>query len=424
MVYNRFTPKMTEADMESEEKKVNQRGRKAVPAQYRRKRPVKKLIIGMVIALCAVLAVVIGLLVWKNRGTNDSGPATPPPPDKVIHVVAGGNVNITDETVAAGQTSGGYDYGAVFKDVLPVLASGDVTILNFEGILSGSNYGTETKSAPPELLTALKNAGVDILQTANSYSVFDGHLGLVSTIQGIQNAGMTPLGTYESKSAFEQSGGYIIWEIKGIKVAMMAFTKGMVGSMGIPEVSKGCFGLLYKDYDSTYQKVDTEGITQIVRNAAAHDPDVMIALVHWGSEESDQFSKSQKKICNLLQEEGVDAIIGTHPHYVQKMEHDPATGKFVAWSLGDFYGDMIGTHYSVLLDLEITQDGATGETKVTGFDYVPIYLEENEDGTMRILRMEEAVLGYENQYLDRVSEQTYNAMKTALERLKSRIGAK
>ena len=410
--------------MDSEEKKVNQRGRRAVPAQYRRKRPVKKLIIGMAIALCVVLAVVIGLLVWKNSGANDSAQVAPPPPDKVIHVVAGGNVNITDETVAAGKTDSGYDYEAIFKDVLPVLASGDVTVLNFEGILSGSSYGTDTKSAPPELLTALKNAGVDILQTANSYSVFDGHMGLTSTIQGIQNAGMTPLGTYASKSEFEQSGGYIIWEIKGIKVAMMAFTKGMVEGMGIPAVSKDCVNLLYEDYDSTYQKVDTEGITRVVRNAAAHDPDVMIALVHWGSEESDQFSKSQKKICTLLQEEGVDAIIGTHPHYVQKMEHDPATGKFVAWSLGDFYGDMIGTHYSVLLDLEITQDGATGETKVTGFDYVPIYLEENEDGTMRVLRMEEAVLGYENQYLDRVSEQTYKAMKSALEKLKSRIGAK
>ncbi len=410
--------------MDSEEKKVNRRGRRAVPAQYRRKRPVKKLIIGGVIALCAVLAVVIGLLFWLGRDGNDSGQEAPPPPDKVIHVVAGGNVNITDETVAAGQTTGGYDYEAIFKDVLPVLASGDVTLLNFEGILSGNSYGTDTKSAPPELLTALKNAGVDILQTANSYSVYDGHLGLTSTIQGIQNAGMTPLGTYASKSDFEQSGGYIIWEIKGIKVAMMAFTKGMVEGMGIPDVSKNCVNLLYEDYDSTYQKVNTDGITQVVRNAAAHDPDVMIALVHWGSEQSDQVSKSQKKICTLLQEEGVDAIIGTHPHYVQKMEHDPATGKFVAWSLGDFYGDMIGTNYSVLLDLEITQDGATGETKVTGFDYVPIYLEENEDGTMRVLRMEEAVLGYENRYLDRVSEETYKAMKTALEKIKSRIGVK
>lgn len=410
--------------MDQQKKKITYRGRKAVPAQYRRKRPVKKIIIGAAIALCVVLAAVIGLLFWLGRNSGDAGETTPPPPDKVIHVVAGGNVNITDESVAAGRTAGGYDYQQIFKDVLPVLSSGDVTILNFEGILSGNSYGTDTKAAPPELLTALKNAGVDVLQTANSYSVFDGHRGLTSTIQSIQSAGMTPLGTYASKAEFERSGGYIIWEVKGIKVAMMAFTKGMVDGMGIPAVSKNCVNLLYEDYDSTYQKVNTDGITQIVRNAAAHDPDVMIALVHWGSEAADQVSKTQKKICDLLQEEGVDAIIGTHPHYVQKMEHDPASGNFVAWSLGDFYGDMVGTHYSVLLDLEITQDGLTGDTKVTGFDYVPIYLDESEDGQMQILRIEEAVSGYENRYLDRVSEETYNAMKTALERIKSRVSAK
>lgn len=411
--------------MDQQERKIKYRGRKAVPAQYRRKRPVKKIIIGAAIALCVVLAAVIGLLFWLGRNSGDAEETTPPPPDKVIHVVAGGNVNITDESVGAGRTAGGYDYQQIFKDVLPALSSGDVTMLNFEGILSGNSYGTDTKAAPPELLTALKNAGVDILQTANSYSVFDGHRGLTSTIQGIQNAGMTPLGTYASKAEFEESGGYIIWEIKGIKIAMMAFTKGMVEGGGIPTVSKDCINLLYKDYDSTqdtiYQKVDTEGITKIVRNAAAHDPDVMIALVHWGSEAADQVNKTQKKICALLQEEGVDVILGTHPHSVQKMEHDPAAGNFVAWSLGDFYG---GTNYSVLLDLEITQDGLTGDTKVTGFDYVPIYLEENEDGQMRILRIKEAMSGYENRYLDRVSEKTYNAMKTALERIESRVGAK
>ena len=284
--------------MDSEEKKVNQRRRRAVPAQYRRKRPTKKLIIGAV-ALCAVLALVIGLIFGLGGDENKTAQSAPPAPDKVIHLVAGGDINITDKSVAVGQTAGGYDYTQVFKDVLPVLASGDITMLNFEGILSGNAYGTQTKSAPKELLTALKNAGVDVLQTANSYSIFDGLRGLNATIQGIQSAGMTPLGTYASNSEFEKSGGYMIWEVQGIKVAMMAFTKGMDG-MGLPSGSENCVNLLYDDYNSTYQKVDTDGITQVVRNAAAHEPDVMIALVHWGSEYNDQISKTQKKICTLL----------------------------------------------------------------------------------------------------------------------------
>lgn len=388
------------------------------------------IITGVIVLILAVLAAAVWLGWITIPGISPDVPENTAPvetvPDTVIRFVAGGDVNVTDNTVAAGEAETGYDYSKVFLDVMPVLSGADLTALNFEGNLCGEPYGSQYASAPQQLVQALHDAGVDILQTANSYSILDGHQSLVSTIQGIRGAGMTPLGTFESKADFQESGGYIIWEIQGIKVAMMAFTKGMVDQegkpMGLPAVSEGCVNLLYEDYDSTYQKVNTDGITQVVRNAAAHDPDVMIALVHWGSEESDQVSKSQKKICTLLQEEGVDAIIGTHSHYVQKMEHDPASGNFVAWSLGDFYGDMIGTNYSVLLDLEITQDGATGETKVTGFDYVPIYLEENEDGTMRVLRIEEAVLGYENRYLDRVSEETYKAMKTALERIKSRVG--
>lgn len=404
--------------MEHQEKKVRYRGRKAVPAQYRRKRPVKKILIGAAILLIVALAAVAVWYFLSTRDGGETGNAPPPPPDKVIHLVAGGDVNITDKSVAAGQTAGGYDYQDVFKDVLPVLASGDVTVLNFEGILGTGAYGTETRIAPPELLTALKNAGVDILQTANSYSGFDGLRGLNATLQGVQSAGMTPLGTYTGSA----DGGYIIWEIKGIKVAMMAFTKGMVQAGGLPTAVEDCVNLLYEDYDKTYQKVNKDGITQVVRNAAAHDPDVMIAMVHWGSDGVDQISKTQKQICTILQEEGVDVILGTHSHYVQKMDFDPDAGTFVAWCLGDFYGNQ-KTDYSVLLDLEITQDGATGETKVTDFAYVPIYQETWEDGTLRILRIEEAVSGYENRYLDRVLEETYNAMKTALERIKSRVGA-
>lgn len=406
--------------MDQQEKRIKRRGRSAVPPQYRRKRPVKKIIIGAVVSLCVIMAAVAVWYFLSMRDTDDSNAAAIiPPPDKIIHLVAGGNVNVTDKTVAAGFSNGTYDYTEVFKDVLPVLSSGDITMLNFEGVLSGTQYGTETKAAPAELMTALKNAGVDVIQTANSYSVFDGLRGLNATLQNVQKAGMTPLGTYASSADFEQSGGYIIWEIKGIKVAMMAFTKGMVEGMGLP--SENCVNLLYEDYNSTYQKVNEAGIVQVVRNAAAHDPDVMIALVHWGSEAADQISKSQNKICTILQGEGVDAIIGTHPHYVHKMEFDSETGAFVAYSLGDFYGT-VETAYSVLLDLEITKDGLTGDTKVTGFDYVPIYLEENEDGQMRILRIEEAISGYENRYLDRVSEETYNAMKTALERIEARVG--
>lgn len=389
--------------------------------------------LSLVVTCCLLAALVIPKLVpvfeslWSElTATEPVTEPLPTEPDKVIHLVAGGDVNITDQTLASGQVGGGYDFTEVFQDVLPILSGADVALMNLEGIVSGDVYGSATKAAPPQMLLGLASAGVDILQTANSCSVYDGLQSLKNTLQGVKAAGLTPVGTFASQEEFEESGGYLLWELNGIKVAFVAFTKGMNG-MGLPVGSENCVNLLYSDYSSTYQKVDKERITRVLRNAAAQEPDVTIALLHWGSDSVDQISETQTQICKLMQEEGVDAILGTHSHFVQKMEYDEEKGTFVAYSLGDFLGDFrqasdnSGTNYSVLLDLEITKSGVTGETRITGYDCVPIYREE-QDGKLRILRIREAMEGYESNFLGRVSEETYNAMKTALERISSRTG--
>lgn len=419
--------------MALEDKKSNRQGRSAVPPQYRKKRRWLKILGSISLAVIISVGVVflaipsLTALLEEPQGNPNTAGTVPetPQPDQVIHLVAGGDVNVTDNTVMSGQTENGYDYSQCFRDILPILSQGDLTLMNLEGLVSDSAYGTATKTAPKQLLEALAKAGVDVLQTANSCSVFNGLRGLQNTLQAVRNAGMTPVGTFESNAAFDESGGYAIWEIQGIKVAVMGFTKGMDG-MGLPAGSEHCVNLLYTDYNSTYQKVNTEGITQVVRNAAAHQPDIMVAMVHWGSEFNDQISKSQDQICRLLKSEGVDAIIGTHPHYVQKMEFDEQAGTFVAYSLGDLFGDgeISGTNYSVLLDLEITKDGTTGVAKITGFSYVPTFIEKDDSGKLQVLRIKEAIEGYENRFLGRVSEETYLAMKSALERIQSRTGVK
>ena len=201
----------------------------------------------------------------------------------------------------------------------------------------------------------------------------------------------------------------------------MAFTKGMDGR-GLPAGSEDCVNLLYTDYSSTYQTVDEAGITRVMNAVAAQQPDIVIAMLHWGSELNAQISKTQTKIVKLLDTLGADAIIGTHSHYVQKMGFDKDTGMFVAYSLGDFLGDGTdaGTDYSVLLDLEITKDARTGKTTITGFDPIPIYRWEDESG-LRLMRIYEAVKAYEDRCLGAVPEQVYLAMKDALAKVESRI---
>ena len=120
---------------------------------------------------------------------------------------------------------------------------------------------------------------------------------------------------------------------------------------------------------------------------------------------------------------GVDAIIGTHSHYVQKMQFDKDAGSFVAYSLGDFLGDAqrSGSEYSVILDLEITKDTASGETKLTGFGYTPIFTVAEEGKPLKVVRIREAMKAFEDGHLNRVSQESYDAMKYALERIEKRI---
>lgn len=340
-------------------------------------------------------------------------------PETVIHFAAAGDLIVCDETVNAGGAS--YDYSDAFLDVLPLLADADLTVLNFEGNLVGSPYGTATASAPTQMLTALKEAGVDMLQVANSRSITNGITGLTATLQAVRAAGLEPLGAYATNADFRAGKGYTIREVEGIRIALVAFTKGM-DNMSLPAGSEDCVNLLYTDYDADYQDVDTSGINQVMRALAEEQPDITIALLHWGSEYNDLISDSQEEIRDLLLSQGVDVIIGTHPHYVQSIEYNQDNGQLVCYSLGDFFGaaDRAGTDYSIVLDLEITKDNNTGDTRVTDYSYTPICT-TNDGGQHRVLRLEEAITGYEMNYVEAVTPATYEDLQYNLERILDRV---
>lgn len=352
-------------------------------------------------------------------------PSAPKEGQSVITVVAGGDVNVTDQVVAAGMKDGRFDFSAMFMDIAPVFAGADVGIINLEGNLVGAPYGTESGSAPQELMEALERAGVDFVQVANSYALKNGILGLNTTIDRIRQAGMEPLGAFESQQAYEQSQGFTLKEINGIRVAFVAFTKGM-GGLSLPSGSEDRVNLLYKDYATTYKQIDEAGIRATLQAVQAQQPDVTIALLHWGSEHKSIISENQKKIKNLLLEAGVDAIIGTHSHYVQKVEYDAQAGTVVAYSLGDLVGDATATdtNYSILLQLQITKDHATGETKITACSYESVYtLTPGRDGeAIRLVRLDPAMAMYENNHVNKVSAKAYESMKSAKSKILSKTG--
>lgn len=347
---------------------------------------------------------------------NDAQPTTQvEEAETVIRFAAAGDLNVTDAVVAAGGTA--YDYTNAFMDVLPLLAEADLTAINFEGNACGIPYGKD--SAPPQLLTALKSAGVDMLQLANSKAINRGVAGLNATVRNVRMAGMASVGAVAEG---ETPGAYVIRYVRGVKIAVVAFTKGMDG-MAMPTGSEKLVNILYNDYASTYKSVNTKAVTKLLREVEAESPDITIALLHWGSEYSDIHSKSQNTIRDLMFKEGVDAIIGSHPHYVQEIDFNQETGRIVAYSLGDFFGDgtRSGTAYSVILELEITKDNSSGITKVTDFSYTPIYTIQDDAGLPRVVRLREAIAAYEAGRVGRVTPETYESMVYGLQRIESRI---
>ena len=342
-----------------------------------------------------------------------------------IHIKAAGDLNVTDSVINAGVAVGGYNYTRAFMDVASTLSDADLTVLNLEGNICGEPYGSDTTSAPRELLDGLRNAGVDLIQMANSCTINNGLIGLTSTLQSIRAAGLEPVGAFASESEFQQSKGYTITEAQGVKVAFVAFTKGL-GGRGLPAGNDNLVNILYEDYASTYDKIDRTRITSVLKAVEAEKPDITIALLHWGSEYNDDISDTQKSIVNLMKKQGVDVIIGTHPHTVQAIEYDELAGTLVAYSLGDFFGDASrgGTNYSIILDLEITKDSSTGTTKVTNYSYTPIYTvseAESADGYRRVVRIDKTVEAWEENYLDKVSQSAKESMVHALDRIEARI---
>jgi poly-gamma-glutamate synthesis protein (capsule biosynthesis protein) len=427
------------------EDEMNERKKRREEMRRKREAEQKKLIKGLAIA--GVLLILFGIRFYtmvKDSKTNQVIPdavaeqteqtteATTEPVSALkalqtpttIHIKAAGDLNITNSVVSAGLAATGYDYSRAFMDVATVLSDADLTVLNFEGNVCGEPYGSATTSAPKEILDGLRRAGVDLVQTANSRSIQNGLIGLTSTLSAIRQAGLEPIGSFSSPAEFRQTKGYTICTVQGIKVAFVGFTKGFLG-MGMPTGNEECVNLLYTDYATTYDIVDKDGINALLKEVAKEEPDITIALVHWGSENNESVSATQESIVNLMKKAGVDVILGTHSHTLQHIVFDELKGTLVAYSLGDFFGDGIegGTNYSIILDIEITRDPVEDVTKVTNYSYTPIYTlkEEECDGYRRVVRIEQAMTAYNTNFVDKVTDTAYAGMEKAMTRIPERL---
>lgn len=391
----------------------------------RRKRRIRKLL-----PLLALLPLAVGLF-FLLRGSGDETPTqteTVAPGSSVATLSFVGDISLDDDMLQRFRGESGYDFTPLLRRVVPRLAAADLTIGNLEGNVV-SDDAVSDHNYPTALLRDLYAAGFDVLQTANSFTIQNGITGLSATREAILAAGMDPLGTWSTEDERSEQG-VLIREVNGIRIAFLAFTKGM-NNLKLPVGTDYCVNLLYSDYDTNYSKLAQTAILAAVEEAKLKAPDVIVAMVHWGSEYDQQITETQKQAAKLLFDSGVDLIIGSHSHYVGPMElksrrFSPFGGSFIAYSLGDFVSmaDVSTARDGCILSLKILKDGEG--TRIIGIEYAPTYSaspsKAMDTADYEVLDTLAAINFYKSGYYDRVSDAVYEHLIAAVNRMEEQTG--
>lgn len=243
----------------------------------------------------------------------------------------------------------GFDFSPTFQWISPYIKAADYAMANLETTLAGpdgqrrinvekfyQNYsGYPVFNSPDILAKNLKDAGFDLLLTANNHTLDSKEAGLLRTIDVLENEGFDQIGTYRTPG---DSQGFFIKEVNGIRFGMVNYTYAMNGFQ-LKEADDYMIHHL-GNYDETY----IEAMYDRVERLAKEDLDFVVATLHYGIEyrtEPDDYI--QQPIIDGLFEHGADIILGGHPHVLQPFEvrqldregGERETG-VVIYSLGNF----------------------------------------------------------------------------------------
>ncbi|MDN5213856.1 CapA family protein [Fulvivirgaceae bacterium BMA12] len=255
-----------------------------------------------------------------------NGQDTQPQEEKELSLLFIGDImgHQSQINAAFDDNTGQYNYDTCFKYIAPILSKADVTIANLEVTLAGWPYsGYPQFSSPDELAVAMKNAGVDVMVTANNHSCDRRKVGLERTIAVLDSLEIKHTGTFLDAASREKEYPLLI-EKNGFRIALLNYT---YATNGIPASPPNIVNLINK-----------ETILKDLAKARSINPDHIVVFMHWGLEYKQYPSKQQVSFYNLCKNNGADMIIGSHPHVVQKMEFhaDNENPHLVAYSLGNF----------------------------------------------------------------------------------------
>ncbi len=237
------------------------------------------------------------------------------------------------------------NYNWPLEKISSLFSEADLAIANLESpFLIANDYKVLTGSfsfkANPKSVKTLTLAGFDVLSLANNHILNQGKKGLLDTYQVLNTAGIDYVGPYEHN--------LVIRESNGINFAFLAYTY---------EQSK----LIANIYDSIEDDI----------SLAKQQADVVIVLMHAGTEYTYQPNRSQIEFAHLAIDNGADLVVGTHPHWPQKVE--TYQGKTIIYSLGNLVFDQM---WSKETGIGLVAKVYFNEKELTNIEYIPIVIKD------------------------------------------------
>ncbi|WP_245805833.1 CapA family protein [Bacillus alkalicellulosilyticus] len=333
------------------------------------------------------------------------GTETEPVPEPIVEPVtttatlaAVGDVLIHSSVYTDAFDGEAYDFKPMLAPVKALLEEADITFANQETVIGGVELGLSgypNFNSPYEVGDALKDAGVDIVSTANNHTLDRGEQAIINAITHWNKIGMLYTGSYES---FEDQQVIRTIERNDITFAFLAFT---YGTNGIP-IPTG------KEY--LVNLLDVEYMTDEIKRAR-QEADVVVVSLHFGNEYEPLPNEEQKRIAHEVANAGANIILGHHPHVLQPVdwiETDSGESTFVIYSLGNFLAAQEGIEREVggIVRLEVEKTTFKDETTITIRDprFIPTYASKQNWRNYRVYPLEEvdnSILANANDWYDK-----------------------
>ena len=251
------------------------------------------------------------------------------------------------------RVNGGYDFKPQIEMIKEISSKYDLAYYNQETVLGGTELGLSNYprfNSPYEVGDAFVDAGFNLVSLATNHTMDKNEQGVLNSVAyWKKQTGVVTSGQWSSYEERDKSVSSI-YEVNGIKYAFLSYT---IWTNGL-ETPYG------KDYlNNVYSEEKAASDIAKVKDKA----DIIIVAMHWGTEYYLGVDWQQTKIANFLASQGVQLIIGAHPHVVEPVEYINDGKTFVIYSLGNLISDqegnerLTGLMMSVKIKKKVDVDG-------------------------------------------------------------------